>query len=226
MVSEAFPEPSSENHKNDIFFLNDNLALISDSFPYSKSDVKCLYKLKEAEKTCFTQVPNWWNPVSESSPDGDNVVVWISDGSGEYDGHGGIVPLMCIEMPDAEDCVPEEFPELEGVPFWAPGSVLEKYWSPDGKRIIGQYVSDDLTTSRLWIYDAVEHQIQLLGIYPVLEFRGNPWVVDGDQVIAQSYSSSAMGPVGWAISTSTGKMERIDERLPNLMYNWSLINVP
>lgn len=208
--SQAFPQPSGLYKTNDIFFLNEELAIISDDFPYSKADVKCLFNLETGEKECLKDVPNWWNPVSEVSSDGQNVVVWVPQGGAEDNGYGGIISLSCIENPEMDNCEPMKISTPKDVPFWSFGSPREKLWAPDGEKIIGQFNLDDFVTVKLWIYDFPSGQTRLVGSYPVLELRGG-WDNKSENVIATTWTLN--GILNWQINTDTGKMKRIDEGL-------------
>jgi hypothetical protein len=224
ITSEVFPSPRA-GKKNDLKFIDSDLAVLSDGFPFTDASVKCIYKANEEEKKCFDDVPNWWNPVSQASPNGENVVVWVADSNRPDGGYGGIIQQRCIENPEGENCIPEEIPTLIDTPFWSSGSVLEKYWSPDSKKIIGSYyVDDEQHTAKLWIYDVSTKEIQLLGSFPYLVFSGGPWTSDSKQVIGGTMSTN--GPVTWAITIESGKMTRIDERLPFKTYFWYFLQVP
>ena len=116
--SQAFPQPSGLYKTNDVYFMNDKLAIITDDYQFSQADVKCLYYMETREKECLDDVPNWWNPVSGGSPDGKNVVVWVSEGGAEDNGNGGIISMGCIENPNDEFAAGWTFPSMKNVPFW------------------------------------------------------------------------------------------------------------
>jgi hypothetical protein len=208
--SQAFPQPSGLYKTNDIFFLNDNLAIISDDFPYSEAEVKCLFKLDTGEKKCLKDVPNWWNPVSKVSPDGQNVVVWVPQGGVEDNGYGGIISLSCIENPEMDNCMPLEIPAPKDVPFWSLGSPREKLWAPDSEKFIGQFNLDNFTSVKLWIYELPSGQSRLVGTYPVLDLRGG-WDNKSENVVATTWAHN--GLMNWKINTDTGAIKRIDEGL-------------
>ena len=85
-----------------------------------------------------------------------------------------------------------------------------KYWSPNGKKIIGQFLLDDFATVKLWIYDLPSGETRLVGTYPVLELLGE-WDSKSENVIATTFRTPEIW--NWKINVNTGKMVRIDEGL-------------